>query len=325
MSAPQNQGLIQQVKGFFNDRFEDLKVGLGYANDHPQAKVQHSQNYLNDIAKGNWKLKRWTQTTIKYRPVVGVPSDYMMDSVKLRKFDRNPLLEQIRKGHKLKHVQTNDKTGLLIENGWRSRKPVDHKKLLSEINGFSLSKLRPVDKNRPPRGRLVQRAKGFLADKLEDLKTILGLNDYPQKNMTHTKEYLNDIVKGNWKLNRWTQTSIKYRPVVNVPADFMMDSVKLRKFDRNPLLEQIRKDHKLHHVKTTDKTTTLIEKGWKSRKPLDRKKFLSEVVSTRKLNHVQTVDKTVNNTKVVEPKNTGRKELMTEIRQTKSAVKSGSS
>jgi len=287
------QSLLHQAKGFLTAQIEDLKLSLagGYnLNDHPQAKLQHDSAYLNDIARGNWRLKRGTTTSVKYRPVVNFPADYKMDNFKLRRFDKNPLLEDIKKGRRLHHVNTNDKSRMLIEKGWRARKAIDHKKFMSEITGFSRSTLRPVQAIRnPPTNQIyMNKAKGFLADKLEDLKTALGFYDYPQKNVFHQKRYMNDIARGNWKLRRWTSTSVKYRPVVNVPSDYMMDCVKVRKFDRNPLLEQIRKGKRLHHVTTNDKSRLYVERTWRARKALDRQKFISEITAfpVTKLRHV---------------------------------------
>jgi len=173
----------------------------------------------------------------------------------------------------------------------------------------------------------MQRAKGFFADKLEDLKCALGYYEYPQKDIQHGRSYLNDIAKGNWKLKRMSRTSIKYRPVVNVPSGYMMDCVKIRKFDRNPLLEQIRKGQKLQHVQTNDKSRALIEKGMKSRKALDRKKFMSEITgfSMRKLKHVQTTDKSTPPIKSMMMKNEGKKALMEELRQVRPAIETGTS
>jgi len=220
----QAQSLLSQAKGFVSSSLEQAKDVLGFYN-YPQSSIEHSQPFLNDIARGNWSALKPAQTQEKTQPVVGFPSGYSMTSgLQFRRYNKTPFLNEIKLGRTLKKVETNDTSSFRKDSwrGWKMSKPIDRKELYSQITGFQMSKLRPT-----------------------------GFKELP---------FLSELNQGNWSLNR-TQPQVKTQPVVgDIPSGWdMKQNVQLKKFDKAPLLGEIQQGTDLKHVQTADKSGSYLE------------------------------------------------------------------
>jgi len=246
----QAQNLYSQAVGFVSNTLEQAKDVLGFYN-YPQSNIQHTEPYLNDIARGNWSGLKPMQPQIKYQPVVGdLPSGWDMKmGFKLRKYDRTPFLNEIKMSRNLKKIQSNDRSSFRKDymQDWKMRKALDRKALNSQIASFQTSSLKPV-----------------------------GFMDLTQSQLP----FLNDVSKANWSLHH-TVPLVKNQPVVgDIPAGWDMNSnVHLKKFDRTPLLGEIQHGAGLKHVETNDKSGSMMENmtDFKLKPAIDRKALNSEI------------------------------------------------
>jgi len=102
--------------------------------------TQHNERYMDDIVQGNWNLKP-VNSIVRYTPVVGLSQTFCWTypGMKIKRWDRGFLMEQIRKGIVLRHVEMNDRSGAVIERGHKLKKGAKEKrlKMLEEIRDFS--------------------------------------------------------------------------------------------------------------------------------------------------------------------------------------------
>jgi len=144
-------------------------------------------------------------------------------------------------------------------------------------------------------GNIIEQAKGYITDKIEDVKDAFGWNEFPQSKVTHDKDYLNDIAKGNWDHLNHVKPTESAKPVVGFPADMPWhEDVSIKKVDRCPFLEEVKKGAQLEHADTCDKSQPLIEgEGWKLKSSDYREKVLEDVRNfegTNRLSHIDTGD-----------------------------------
>jgi len=144
-------------------------------------------------------------------------------------------------------------------------------------------------------GNIIDQAKGYIADKIDDVKDVLGWNEFPQSKVTHDKDYLNDIAKGNWDHLNHVKPTESAKPVVGFPADMPWhEDVSIKKVDRCPFLDEVKKGAQLEHADTCDKSQPLIEgEGWKLKSSEYREKVLEDVRNfdgTNRLSHIDSGD-----------------------------------
>jgi len=155
------------------------------------------------------------------------------------------------------------------------------KKLLKEIEGFSRSDLKKVSiSGGGEKGGLIEKAKGFMGDKLEQVKEVLGMDIHPQSKIEHDKPFLNDIAKGNWEsLNHVSDICERQVPVVGVEGVNLgwKSDVKIKKNNRKNLLNEVKKGCELNHVKTVEKNQVKVGSDYKMKRGVDRKQLLNEI------------------------------------------------
>jgi len=240
----QAQNFYSQAKGFVSSTLDQAKDALGF-NTYPQSSIQHSQPFLDDIARGSWSLNS-CPTQENYQPVVGeFPSGWSLQkNFQFRRCDRTPFLNEIKQSRTLKSTQTNDRSTFDKDSwrGWKMSKPIDRKALYSQITGFQMSKLRPV-----------------------------GFKELP---------FLSELNQGNWILNR-IEPQVKTQPVVgDIPSGWNMNqNVQLKKIDRAPLLGEIQQGADLKHVQTNDKSGNYLENltDFKLKPAINRQALNSEI------------------------------------------------
>jgi len=181
------------------------------------------------ICKGNFKLKH-VETKDKTKPQFD--KEYKDFRLK-RHVSRKPMLDEIRRGRRLKHVEkTNDKTKLQIEKGFRLRKN-NRDALFKEINrgGF---KLKRVSKTNDRSAPMFER---------------YGKVPIP-------KDLLKDVTKGG------TTKKLHHVDTVDKSKPKIEKDVKIKKYDRKPLLGELTEGIDLKHVETTDKAKPVIPRNF---------------------------------------------------------------
>jgi hypothetical protein len=106
-----------------------------WAHDTPQAETPHLHAYLGDIAKGKWEPLRHTKTIDKTDI-----SKWDWSGFKSKKSkSKSPLWNNIKAGHKLRHVHTVDKSKPVIEKGSVIKQTIQQRrKLLEDIRQFKM-------------------------------------------------------------------------------------------------------------------------------------------------------------------------------------------
>jgi len=284
------QTLLQQTKAYVSDTITAVKETFGF-DQYPQSKVVHSQEYLNDIVKGNWNLSHNSNMSVKHCPVVGFPADFKWhEGVKFNtKFNRCPFLEEVRQGTTLRPVTTNDRCRMNWGKEYKYRQRGDRKALMREIREFSRGDLNAV----PILGKpgLMDQAKEYMQGKLDQVKEAFGYETYSQGKTEHDRLFLNDIAKGNWESLQHVSVSEKTVPVVGVDPGVHLNwgqDVKLRKNERKELLEKVKEGCNLNHVETIDKSKAKIEPDFKLKGGVDRQHLLHEIhaFEGQRLSHV---------------------------------------
>lgn len=122
-------------------RIEEVKETLFKTDEYPQSQVSHEKQYLNDIARGNWKLKHNDSICIRTVPVVGFPSGYVQPVFKMKMVERRPFLTEICNGYKLRHVEFNFINDRSVPNldkqAFKLKTAVDYKQFMQEVRTFS--------------------------------------------------------------------------------------------------------------------------------------------------------------------------------------------
>jgi len=90
---------------------------------------------------------------------------------------------------------------------------------------------------------------------------------------------------------------LKKAETVDKSAPMIDNSVKIKKVDRNSLLEEVKSDHELKKTETVDKSAPVLDSTIHVKK-IDRNCLLDEVKSEHELKHTETVDKSA---PVIEP------------------------
>lgn len=126
---------LQQTKEFVADKWQDAKEAVGISPEHPQSKTEHDLPFLNDIAKGNVPSMHHVEPVEKdLTAVLGQGGS----DIHIKKFDKQPLLNEIKDGVPLAHVETEDKAKPVIEEGLKIKNiGEEREQLLSAVEEFS--------------------------------------------------------------------------------------------------------------------------------------------------------------------------------------------
>jgi len=188
--------------------------------------MENMNKVLESVRKGNFKLKH-VETKDMCKPQF--KRDYK-DFKLRRSVNRKPMLDELRRGRRLKHVETNDKTKLQLERGFKLRKH-NRDALFKEIKrgGFKLKRAKTNDRSAPQFERY-------------------GKVPIP-------KDLLKDVTKGSNKKLRHVDTVDKCKPKIE-------KDVKLKKYDRKPLLGELKEGVDLKHVETCDRAKPVIPKNF---------------------------------------------------------------
>jgi len=186
--------------------------------------MENMDKVLASIRKGNFRLKH-AETKDKCKPFYGEKKDF-----KLKRFaNRRPMLEEIKRGRRLKHVDTCDKTKLQLEKGFKLRKH-NRESYLKDIRkgGFKLKRSKTNDRSAPQFERY-------------------GKVPIP-------KDLLKDVTKGSGKLHH-VNTVDKAKPRIE-------KDVKIKKSDCRPFLGELKEGVDLKHVETCDKAKPKIPRDF---------------------------------------------------------------
>jgi len=223
-----NQGFVAQAKEFVSDKFvsakhavadpkatlhntkeyvtekiEDIKQGMG-KSDHPQSKVEHDQPFLDDIAKGNApSLNHVTPVEKDLNTVLGDNAS----NIHVKKVDREPLLHEIKDGVPLSHIETEDRSKPVIQEGVTIKNVGEQRQqMLNEVESFPRENLTPQltddrscpnipedvqlkDMEASSHPSVITQAKVYVKETFRDAKE--HAKD-PKGTLAHTKEYVSD-------------------------------------------------------------------------------------------------------------------------------------
>jgi len=163
----------------------------------------------------------------------------------------------------------------------------EKEKFLAEIREFSKSDLNKVNNLKKREmiilGDLVNATKDYMGEKLGQVKGVVFGKDseylsFPQSKRKHEREYLDDIVRGNWKKLNHVEEVLERKLVLGEKGVKKVE----RKWGRKELMEEVRKGGgiDLKHVEVVEKgkdVGKVVGRDYKMKKGVDRKKLMNEI------------------------------------------------
>jgi hypothetical protein len=315
MENQQNSGILAQAKEFVAETFEAAKEAFGIANEHPQAKVEHQQPFLNDIAKGNIEpLHHVTPVEPTLDKALGKDAS----KIKIKKFNKEPLLNEIKEGVPLSHVETKDKAKPLIEKDVKIKEIGKQREtLLNEVEEFDKDSLKDVetkDKSAPrvdaklnivPPPSTLEKTKEYVAEQYANVKKNVDTQ------VEHTKEVVSE------KLHDAKEAML---PKVEQTKEYVSEKLQEAKETVGPKVEETKK-FVAEKVQDAKEATGLAPEHPQSKVQHDQP-FLNDIAkgNIEPLHHVTPVEKDLTATLGEDPskihiKKIDRKPLLNEIKE----------